>query len=167
MNTERNIMGLFSEEDQTAAAVKALRQSPFPIRRVNGPFPSHKISAALNQKKSRVGYFTLIGGIIGLLSGFGLAIFTAVQWNLIVGGKPVVALIPFVIVGFEFTILFAVFGNIVGMLLLTRLPTMRIPEAYDIRCTGTHFSILVSCGQSEEEELKALIQRNGGEISLY
>lgn len=167
MNTERNIMGLFPDEDQTAEVVKALKQSPFSIRRVNGPFPSPKISVALNQKKSLVGYFTLIGGIIGLLAGFGLSIFTAVQWNLTVGGKPVVALVPFVIVGFEFTILFAVFGNVIGILALTRLPKTQLPDPYDIRCTGSHFSILASCSPKDAEALTALFQRYGGEVRVY
>ena len=166
MNAEKQVMGLFSSEDQTAEAVRRIKQSSFSIRRVNGPFPSHKVSEALEQKKSPVGLFTLIGGIIGLLSGFGLAVFTAIQWNIIVSGKPVVALIPFLIVGFEFTILFAVFGNVIGLLILSRLPRKKIPEPYDIRCTGSHFSILASCGQTDQEKLKGLLQTCGGEVSI-
>ena len=77
---------------------------------------------ALDLKKSRVGWFTLAGGILGFLSGFALAVFAATRWNLIVGGKPVVAWVPFFIVGFEFTVLFAVLGNIVGLLTQTGLP---------------------------------------------
>jgi len=46
--------------------------------------------------------------------GNSLAVYTSLQWSLIVSGKPVAALVPYFIVGFEFTILFAVFGNIVG-----------------------------------------------------
>ena len=57
-------------------------------------------------------------------TGFALAIFTALRWELVVSRKPVVALVPFVIVGFEFTILFSIFGNLIGMLVLSRLPKM-------------------------------------------
>ena len=167
MNADKHVMGLFSSEDQTAEALRGIKQSPFSLRRVNGPFPSHKISKALNQKKSRVGYFTLTGGIIGLVCGFGLAVYTAIQWNLMVSGKPVIALIPFFIVGFEFTILFAVFGNVIGMLVLTRLPKTQLPDPYDIRCTGSHFSILASCSPKDAEELTALFQRYGGEVRVY
>lgn len=166
MNAEKQVMGLFPSEDRTAEAVRKIKHSPYSIKRVNGPFPSHKVSEALEQKKSPVGLFTLIGGIIGLLAGFGVAIFTAIQWNIIVSGKPVIALIPFLIVGFEFTILFAVFGNVIGLLVLTRLPRTEIPEPYDIRCTGAHFSILASCDQTNEEELKTLLQNCGGEVRI-
>ena len=94
-----------------------------------------------------MGYFTLAGGIIGFFSGIGLAIYTALQWNLIVSGKPVVALIPFLIVGFEFTILFAVFGNVLGLLFQTNLPEFQSLRIYDPRCSGEHFGILASCAE--------------------
>ena len=75
---------------------------------------------ALNLKKSMVGRFTLVGGIIGFVGGFALAILTSVPWNLIVSGKPIVAYIPFVIVGVEATILWAVVGHILGLLIQSR-----------------------------------------------
>ena len=65
------------------------------------------------------------GGLLGFFTGFALAIFTAVQWDLIVSGKPIISLIPFFIVGFEFTILFSVFGNVIGLLVCSRLPDYR------------------------------------------
>jgi hypothetical protein len=122
MEPKRYIMGLFKDEDQVVSAVDELKKSTYKFHRVNSPFPSHKIMAALKLKKSMVGWFTLAGGIIGFVAGFSLAIFTSVQWELIVGGKPVIALIPFVIVGFEGTILLAVFGNIIGLLTQLRIP---------------------------------------------
>jgi len=99
MGIENHIMGLFTDDRQAAEAIQALRASQFTLRRVHGPIPSHRIIDALKQKKSRVGLFTLAGGILGFLSGYALAISTAVQWSLPVSGKPVVAPIPFLIVG--------------------------------------------------------------------
>ncbi len=116
MGAECQVMGLFTDEDRAASAIMALKKTPWHLKQVHSPVPSHKLSDALNLKKSKVGYFTLVGGIIGFFLGFALAMFTAAKWNLIVGGKPVIALVPFVIVGFEFTILFAVLGNVIGLL---------------------------------------------------
>ena len=118
-------------------------------------------------KTSKVGWFTLCGGILGFITGFALAIFTAQRWELIVSGKPVVALVPFVIVGFEFTILFAIFGNLIGMLVLSRLPRLENLENYDSRCSGEHFGILSSCSDEEREGLLALFDRNGGEARVF
>jgi len=165
MNRERHLMGLYSDERQAAAAVRSLAQSPFKVLRVHSPIPSHRLAEALQVKKSRVGLFTLIGGVIGFFAGFTLAIFTALRWHLIVGGKPVMALVPFVIVGFEFTILFAVFGNIIGFLFQTDLPRFDLPEHYDARCSGDHFGVLATCEDGQQDQLSRLLTRQGGQVS--
>jgi molybdopterin-containing oxidoreductase family membrane subunit len=167
MPRERHIMGLFKDEDSVVSAVKALKASSFKFIRVNMPFPSHKIMHALKLKKSMVGWFTLCGGILGFIGGFGLAIYASVQWSLIVGGKPIVAIIPFVIVGFEATILFSVFGNVIGLLLLTRLPSYRWFKNYDPRCSGEHFGVLAVCEIEQEEGLKDFFQKQGAEIKVF
>jgi len=167
MKPERYLMGLFKDEDQVVAAVNELKTSSYTFHRVNSPFPSHKIMGALNLKKSMVGWFTLAGGIIGLVGGFALAIFTAVQWNLIVSGKPIVAIIPFVIVGFEATILCAVFGNILGLLTQTRLPSYKLMQHYDPRCSGEYFGVLASCDAGQEDGLNNFFRQQGAEVRVF
>jgi molybdopterin-containing oxidoreductase family membrane subunit len=167
MPDQEYIMGLFKDEDQAVLAVEGLAQTPFKVESVFSPVPSHKLMAALKLKKSKVGYFTLVGGILGLLSGFGLAAFTAVQWNLIVSGKPIISLIPFFIVGFEFTILFAVFGNVIGLLTLARLPDWKGLKRYDPRCSGEHFGVLTTCTSGEKEALVAYFKKQGGEFRIF
>jgi molybdopterin-containing oxidoreductase family membrane subunit len=167
MPPEQHIMGIFRDEDQVITTVQDLKASPYRFKRVNMPIPSHKIMDALNLKKSRVGWFTLCGGIIGFLSGFALAIFTATRWNLIVSGKPIVAIIPFVVVGFEATILFAVFGNVIGLLTQMRLPNDRWLKYYDPRCSGEHFGVLASCAMEQLDELKAFFRERGAELKVF
>ena len=167
MDPERYLMGLFRDEDQVVSTIKELKSSPYRFQRVNIPFASHKIMDALQLKSSRVGWFTLVGGILGLLSGFALAIYCSVEWKLIVSGKPIVSLIPFFIVGFEFTILFSVFGNIIGLLVQTRLPSFKWLEHYDPRCSGEQFGILASCEHGQIDELKDFFQRQGAEVRVF
>ena len=167
MQGKKYIMGLFKNEDQVVSTLAALKESAYTFQRVHTPIPSHKIMAALNLKKSKVGWFTLAGGIFGLFAGFALAIFCSVQWNLIVSGKPIISLIPFFIVGFEFTILFAVFGNVIGLLTQTRLPSLKKMPHYDPRCSGEHFGVLAACEPMQVDGLKAFFQQNGGEIRVF
>ncbi len=167
MPLERYIMGLFKDEDQVVAAINELTLSSYKFIRVNIPFPSHKIMDALKLKKSMVGWFTLGGGIFGFLGGFALAIYTATQWDLIVSGKPIVAIIPFVVVGFEATILCAVFGNILGLLTQGRLPSFKGLKYYDPRCSGEHFGILASCAAEQEDGLKNFFRQQGGEVRVF
>ena len=167
MPRKRHIMGLFKNEDKVVSAINELKQSSYQFIRVNMPIPSHKIMDALKLKKSRVGWFTLGGGILGFLIGFGLAIFTATRWDLIVSGKPIIAYIPFVVVGFEATILFAVFGNVIGLLTQTRLPSYRWLRYYDPRCSGEHFGVLAACDIEQEGGLKDFFQKLGAEIRVF
>ena len=167
MNSQRYIMGLFKTEDQVISAVGDLKETEYKFERVNMPFPSHKIMDALNLKKSKVGWFTLVGGIIGFFAGFFLAIYTAWEWKLIVSGKPIIAIVPFIIVGFEATILFAVFGNVIGLLTQTRIPSYRWLNNYDSRCSGEHFGVLASCKTEQLDGLKDFFQELGGDINVF
>lgn len=167
MTHERHIMGLFKNEDHVVSALEALKTSPFEFVRVNTPLPSHKIMQALNLKKSKVGWFTLCGGIIGFISGFGLAVFTATRWDMIVSGKPIMAIIPFIVVGFEATILFAVFGNVIGLLTQMRLPNQNGLQHYDPRCSGEHFGVLAACTAQQEAELKSFFEQRGADVTVF
>lgn len=168
MATKRvSLMGLFDSETGTAEAIRELRTSAFAVERVHTPIPSHAIADALALPKSKVGWFTLVGGIIGFFSGFALAAFTATRWNLIVSGKPVVALVPFFIVGFEFTILFAVFGNVLGIISQARLPRFKTHERYDARLTGDRFGVLASCPPEQQSGLRQFFESKGAEIKAF
>jgi ActD protein len=166
MPAEYRVMGLFTDENQAISAIRDIKDSPWPMHRVHSPIPSHKIADALELKKSKVGYFTLAGGITGFFAGFLLAMFTASQWHLIVSGKPVISLVPFFIVGFEFTILFAVFGNVVGLIHQMQLPEYKGLEHYDPRCSGDCFGVMASCKAEELEGLKHFFQSKGGEAKV-
>lgn len=163
MPANSHVMGIFKEEEKVVAAIGLLRKSPWKFKSVHGPYASHSISKALAMKKSGVGWFTLIGGITGFITGYALSIYTSVQWNLIVGGKKVVSLIPFFVVGYECTILFGVLGTVLGVLILSRLPGHKSLKHYDVRCSRDHFGILATCHKESAHELAGLFERAGGE----
>ena len=167
MPHKQHIMGLFKNEERVVSAVTALKTSPYEFIRVNTPIPSHKIMAALKLKKSKVGWFTLCGGILGFLSGFGLAIFASTRWHLLVSGKPIVAIIPFVVVGFEATILFAVFGNVIGLLTQMHPPKAGWLQHYDPRCSGEYFGVLAACEAHQENGLQNFFKERGAEVKTF
>lgn len=158
-------MGVFNSDEKAATAIRALTETPHDIEMVYSPIPSHVLADALKQPKSKVGWFTLTGGIIGFFTGFLLAAFTATRWDLIVSGKPVVALVPFVIVGFEFTILFAVFGNVLGLISQARLPRFSLSSDYDPRFSRDCFGVRVACDPDDKASVLQLFEVNGGQVS--
>jgi hypothetical protein len=165
MGVRQFVMSTFTDEDRIVETLEAMKQSDRPWHKVYSPYPSHPILGAMELKPSRVGYFTLIGGIMGFFIGFALAIYTAEQWSLIVSGKPVTALVSFFIVGFECTILFGVLGNFLGMLTQARLPRLRKSAHYDPRFSADHFGILVSCDETDREDIVSFFQDHGGQIT--
>jgi hypothetical protein len=95
---------------------------------VYSPFPIHGMDHAMGFKRSRVSLFSLIGGFTGLTTGFVLIYYTsALNYPLIVQGKPYFALEPSLPIFFELTILLTAFGTILGLLLLTLLPRLHHP----------------------------------------
>ncbi len=65
MATDVSVIGLFPDEQKTAAVIEDMAGYPWQIDRVHSPFPSHKIFDALKLKKSPIGWITLAGGILG------------------------------------------------------------------------------------------------------
>ncbi len=168
MAPRKYIMGLFKGEAQVVSAINELKNSTYTFHRVNSPFPSRIIMDALKLKKEQGWLVHLVReGIFGFFAGFALAIFCSIEWNLIVSGKPIISLIPFFIVGFEFTILFAVFGNVIGLLTQARLPSPKGMQYYDPRCSGEHFGVLASCEPMQQDGLKDFFQQNGGEVKVF
>jgi hypothetical protein len=170
MDNEMNgiqVTGVFPDEDKAASAIQALEGTPWRVKRVHSPVPSHRLAESLRLKKSPVGWFTLAGGIFGFFAGLGLAIYTAVQWNLVIWGKPVVAWIPFIVVGFEFTILFAVFGNVIGLIVLGDLLEFKTPRGYDPECSGGHFGVVISCEEKDQDRLVEFFKGQGGEAKVF
>ena len=161
------IMGLFESEADAVDAIADMQAQGWGIERVHSPIPSEAIPKALGMRKSRVGWFTLAGGITGFFTGFLLAAFTATRWSLIVSGKPIVALVPFFIVGFEFTILFAVFGNVIGLITQANLPKFNYSQDYAPECSADQYGILAACGPEQTGELEAFFTERGARIRTF
>jgi hypothetical protein len=164
---KKYIIGLFEKENQVVAAINALMESDWEIDDVYSPIPSKKIREALYLKPSRVGLFTLCGGVLGFVTGLFLTVFSASQWTLIVSGKPVISLVPFFIVSFELTILFSVIGNVLGFLLLTGLPRSRLPHHYYKECSGGYFGVVAACKIGDHKKLIRLFDEYGGETRIF
>jgi hypothetical protein len=162
MSTEAiTITGLFETEKATLTAMDKIQEKGFTITEVHSPIPSSTINKALGRKKSKIGWFTLVGGILGFFCGFALAIFTATRWNLIVGGKPIVSWIPFFVIAFECTILFAVFGNVLGVLTQVGLPHKGYEKNYAPECSGDLYGVQIASMPGDVDSLKDLLHRTG------
>ena len=87
------------------------------------PFPVHGLDKAMGLRRSIVPRISLCGGVIGFFTGMSMIWWTgAVDYKLIVGGKPLFSPMFAFPVAYEMTILLSAFGSIIGMFILNRLP---------------------------------------------
>ena len=94
--------------------------------------------------RSPVAICALIGGIVGLVSGLLLTIWTVRQWpGLIVGGKPLVSVPPFLIIMFEVTILVAAIAAVCSFLILSARARRTSQGVCDRTTTDNRFSLLL------------------------
>lgn len=156
----RGVMGIFYFVDDAADAVRALRQAGHRNLRVYSPIPHHEIEHALEQGPSIVRWVTFVGGVTGFTAGLALCIYTCISYPLVVGGKELVSLPPFMVISYESMILLAGLTNLLGMLALTRLPEIRPAAPYDPRFSEDRVGIWVPC---EGDELARVEKLMGGQ----
>ena len=159
--SERGILGVFTESAKCTAAVRALRETTPADIRVFSPIPDPAIQEALGKGPSPLGFATLVGGITGLACGISLAAFATFKYELIVGGKPLAAWIPWGVIGFEFTILLGCLANFAAMILLSGLPRLRRPAGYDERFSVDAYGVFVPCRDEEITRYRAVLEAEG------
>ena len=159
------VVGVFAHVDTTVKALEELRAKGYHDLEVYTPAPIHEIEDVMERDRpvSRVRLFTLIGGLTGTASGFLLTIWSALQWGLVTGGKPVVSIPPFVVIAFEMTILFGGLSTVLGMVLLARLPRFGHTGAYDPRFSNDRFGVAVRCAPGRGASVGDILRVAGAE----
>lgn len=111
------VLGTFADPAAAAAAIRALRGAGCRVRAaMPAPFP--EVVAALGLRRSRLGFATWPGALLGLCAGVALPVVTSLAWPLVVGGKPIVSLPAFVVIIFELTVLVGSLTNLAASIAL-------------------------------------------------
>ena len=124
--TRPPIYGLMAEFDQVTDlvdAVKHTRAAGYREFDAYTPFPVEAVAEAMGVHRNRLPLIVLLGGLIGLVSGYALAYWTSViAYPLNVGGRPLHSWPAFIPVTFETTVLGAAIATVLGMFALNGLP---------------------------------------------
>ena len=162
--------GLMAEFVNTSSVIHAaekVRDAGFRKWDVFTPFPIHGMDKAMGLKNSKVGWFAFLGGVTGYTSGM-LMIWwmNAVDYPIVVGGKPMFSPYGAFPPSYELTILLGAFGAIGGMLFLNRLPRLHHPLLKNKRFGGaTHdkFYIVIETADPKysEVETRKLLEAAG------
>ncbi|TWB69797.1 quinol:cytochrome c oxidoreductase membrane protein [Nitrospirillum amazonense] len=143
------VMAEFDDAEHLVDAVKRARDAGFRRLDAYTPFPVADLTEALGIHDNRVPWLTLAGGIMGAAAGFGLQVWSNLDYPIPVGGRPLVALPATLLITFELTVLGAVLSAILGMLVLNRLPRLHHPVfgVPDFHLASTDKFFLVILGE--------------------
>ena len=161
------VVGNFESPEDLLRAIRTLRTAGFTKLEAYSPFPIHGIDEALGEPRSPLGATVLVAAVLGLVTAVALQWWTgAVDYKLVIAGKPLFAFEPSVPIMFELTVLFGSFGAVLGMLFFNRLPTYYHPFFNYSRSAGAtndRFLLAVEAGDPKfrGQEVKTLLDSLG------
>jgi len=157
------IVGLFKDPYHLLRAAREVHQRKFVFCDAFTPYPIHGLDKILRHKRSRIPWVTLVFGLIGCFGGLYFQIWTsAVDWPLIVGGKPFNSLPAFIPVTFECTILFGGLATAAAMFMFCGLPNYHT-QVFDPEITNDRYALYVPAKETgfKEADVKAFMKKAG------
>jgi len=158
------VLGVFAHLDATVDSIKNLQSGGYKDLTVYSPIPRHEIEDVLAQPVSPVRMWTLIGGISGCAFGAWLTLYMSYDWPIVVGGKPIGSIPPYVVIMFEMTVLFGALSTIIGILFNAAHAARRLGTiAWDPRFTNDKFGVFVPCGADKAAAVEKVLLGAGAE----
>jgi len=166
MSKFTGVWAIFEYLDETTDTIEQVREQGFQPTVIT-PCPRHEIDHALGNPTSIVPWIALAFGALGCFIGYSLPAWTASDWVLPVSGKPILAIPPFTIIGFEMTILFTAIHTLAGLAVLAIIDSFRFPIPNEAkkypRFQRDRFGVVVRCDADKIEEFEAIMKKNGAE----
>ncbi len=152
------LIGVYENPTRVAETVTKLRGRGFEKLEVYSPAPFDEIEEAVDPTPSKVRYWTLIGGLLGVTTGYFITIWMSLDWPIVIGGKPYASIPAYTVIAFELTILFGGIATLLGLLSVGRLPKVKIDPAYSARFSAEEFGVAVECPDRDVQEVDGLMR---------
>lgn len=122
------IVAEFATPADLYTACEKVRDAGFKRWDAYTPFPVHGLDKAMGLKPSVLPFIVLAFGLTGGALAFWMQTWmSAIDYPLVISGKPYLAWQAFVPITFEISILFSAFAAVFGMLALNKLPMLFHP----------------------------------------
>lgn len=162
MKGSKVVVGVFSYLDDTLSAVSTLKKEELEYT-VYSPTYIHDIDHATSPGRSPVALLSGTGAVIGLCSGFSLAVLCGLDWPLRTSAKAIASIPGFVVIGYECTILFGAIFTLLGILHFCRLPDLFHRPGYDPRFSDDKFGVAVGCEKDAVTKIEEALKKAGAE----
>ena len=159
----KGVYGLYADGHAAQQAVNRLRAAGLSDRQIT-ILSAQPMEDFEFDKRNPLWWIACGGALVGMASAFGLTWLTEMSWPINVGGLPIYAWWPNLIIIFEMTMLGAILATVLGLLITAGLGRNR--GLYDPEVTDG--AILVGVENPSDEKLKdlqaALESAPGGRI---
>jgi hypothetical protein len=123
------VIGEFEDPHELVHAGRKIKDMGYTKLDAMSPFPVHGIDDAIGVPYSKLGWIVICIGLCGTATALGLIWYVgAVNYPLVIGGKPLFDFTFSIPVTFELTVLFSSFAAVIGMLALNGLPRLYHPS---------------------------------------
>jgi len=110
---------IYNTPDEILNAAKEVKNSGYKKFDVHSPYPIHGMPKAMNLPPSKLGYAALIFGLSGAITALLLTFWiSAIDYPLVIGGKPFFSFPAYIPVIFEVTVLSASVATVITMLFI-------------------------------------------------
>jgi hypothetical protein len=162
------LVSVYDMPSDVSTVVRKLKSRGFEDLTTYSPAPFEEIEEAEDPRPSAVRLFTLIGGLVGVVTGFGIQIWMSMDWPIKIAGKNFAAIPPMWIIGFELTILFGGVLTVLGFAGLAGLYPRKLDEHYSPRFSAEEFGVVVRCEERDIAEVESLMRgHNAKEVMLH
>ncbi len=158
---QKGVAGIWTDEHELVEAARKTREAGIKKFEAISPYPIHGIDEAMKIPRSYIPYITFIAGLSGCTFGVWFTWWTsAVDWPLLIGGKPMWSLPAFIPVIFECTILIGALTTVASMLVINGLPKVD-PPVIDPDLTSHKFALFVPESSGDTAKIEQLFKSFG------
>jgi hypothetical protein len=154
------VLASFVHVDAATDAIRALKALGHTDLTVYTPAPNHEIEEVLDHPVSPVRIFTLVGGLTGCAAGFAMTFWMSNNWPLLVGGKPIASVPPYVVLGFELMILIGALSTVAGVIIMP-VVNARTRVPYREKFSDDQIGVFVPCRAEQAAAVESLLKRAG------
>lgn len=153
------IIGVYEDDEVVLNAAWKMKEAGVRVHEVYSPIPVHGIDDALGYKRSRLDIAAFMFGCVGVTVAITMqSIMMGVDWPMIIGGKPTIAIPSFIPVSFELTVLSAALGMVFTFLIASGLGPFSRKLVLDPRFSDDKFILAIDVDRNKQLNAEAIAQ---------
>lgn len=154
------VLAAFDHIDGALDAIQALKLAGHTDFTVYSAAPNHEIEEAIGHPVSSVRLFTLIGALTGCAAGYAMTTWMSYDWPMLVGGKPIASIPPYVVIMFELTILIGALSTVAGVIILSLRRSLK-GRPFHPRFSDDQVGIFAPCRADQAQVVSRVFTTNG------